>query len=360
MNRNDDFSAKTRRRLAERAGFRCSICNKPTIGPADDPNRSLSDGIAAHISAASINGPRFEKSLSAEERRDYANGIWACTQHGREIDAPGSVFKKEVLLGLKRMREASAKRDLQSGDGNEDRSLLLLDFPHASTSYELFNTIKPQPYTFNTTSALRDMLRNAESPNRMLALAAELIIETWASSPDAVGVLSTLLSNNIDYWQPSPIVLDKLEQICRGPIDIDEWNRVASVEPLAFALAGQGRGDCHRKLLERLVVGEKWRSTDAARTRDYYGGVGIQYAGIVRHWNDPFRKGRMGLLRANDVARLIHLLLSNKSPIAQSDSSLKLLAKHVKVLSENGASESARCANEFVEGIRYRNNITSA
>jgi len=349
----DDFSTEVRRILAGRAGHKCSVCHKATSGPGDTADTALSNGIAAHITAASPKGPRFDPSLSAEARRGSENGIWVCTQHGREIDAATSAFSVEVLRGLKRIREESASRELQHREGTEDQSGLLIEFPHATTIYKLFEVLAPQAYTFPTTAALRDFLRRAERPSRMLDLAPEVIVGTWDSHPNVAGILSTLLSNNIDYWKPTPKVLEKLEQLCQAAIESNEWTRAALVEPLAFAVAAQGRPDAHRKLLECLITDTRWRDADAVRESYYYGGVGIQIAAILRHWRDPFRKG---LLRANDVARLIDLLLSNdkilEGPFARQ-TLLDLLVAHARVLSDSGAPDLARCVNDFVEALRF-------
>lgn len=353
----DNFSAKVKRVLAARAGNKCSVCLKPTSGPGGPVDAALSDGIAAHITGASPDGPRFDPSLSPEARCSPENGIWVCTQHGREIDANTSGFSVEVLRGLKRIREECASRELQQHKNTEDQTGLLIEFPYATTIYKLFEVIAPQTYTFPTTSALRDVLRSAEKPSCLIDLASEVIVGTWDSHPNVAGILSTLLSNNIEYWKPTPVVLGKLEQLCKSAIEGDEWTRVAMVEPLAFAVAAQGCPDAHRKILERLIEDTKWRDADAARIRYYYGGVGIEIAAIIRHWKDPFRNG---LLRANDVARLIDLLLSSDkiltSPFARQ-TLLNLLAEQAKVLSDAGALNLAQSVNDFAEALRSVKNM---
>ena len=353
----DDFSAEVKRTLAARAGHRCSVRDKATSGPGDTPELALSDGVAAHITAASPKGPRFDASLSSEARRSAENGIWVCTRHGREIDAATSAFSVEVLCGLKKIREERASRELQERKDPDDQTGLLVEFPYAATRYKLFEVLAPQAYTFPTTSALRDLLRSAEEPSRLLDLASEVIAETYESHPNVAGILSTLLSNNIAYWKPPPAVLQKLEHLCEAAIEASEWTRVASVEPLAFALAAQGCPDAHRKLLERLIVDTRWRDEDAARVSEYYGNVGIQIAAIFRHWKDPFREG---LLRANDVARLIDLLLSSDKVLRPSvrQTLLDLLAEHAQLLYDSGARDLARSVNNFVEALRSMKGTT--
>jgi hypothetical protein len=74
----DDFSVATKELLAKRVGYRCSNpeCRQPTIGPQEDPAGTINVGVAAHITAASPNGPRYDTSLTSEQRCSAQNGIW--------------------------------------------------------------------------------------------------------------------------------------------------------------------------------------------------------------------------------------------------------------------------------------------
>ena len=287
----DDFSADVKRSLAARAGHRCSICGKSTSGPAVDPETALSDGVAAHITAASPGGPRFDSALTQEERRSAGNGIWACTQHGREIDADASAFSVDLLRGLKKICEEAADRELHAHAALSDQSAQLIELPHATTAFKLFEIVAPQPYAYPTTAAVRELVQRAEQPGRLLGLAAEVIPNIWNTHANIAGILSTLLSTAVELWQPTESMLAKLEELCDSAIQGGDWSRVASVEPLAFALGAKGHHDVHRRVLERLIEERHWRDTDAARVRQYYGTVGVQIAAIVRHWHDPFRKG---------------------------------------------------------------------
>jgi hypothetical protein len=104
----DNFSGKVQRILEERAGHQCSVCHKATSGPSTDSRRAGKDGIAAHITATSPKGPRFDPTLSPEERRSEENGIWVCTRHGREIDTDSPGYSIKTLKGLKGLREERA------------------------------------------------------------------------------------------------------------------------------------------------------------------------------------------------------------------------------------------------------------
>ncbi len=73
----DDFSKKTIKALAQRASYACSNpdCNSNTQGP-DSATGTVNIGVAAHITAASVKGPRYDPLKSREERQSLHNGIW--------------------------------------------------------------------------------------------------------------------------------------------------------------------------------------------------------------------------------------------------------------------------------------------
>lgn len=109
-----EFSAGTIRIIALRAGQLCSHpnCRAPTVGPADDPNRSINVGVAAHITAASPKGPRYDHALAKEERTAAENGIWLCQTHAKDIDSDPPRFPAALLRTWKNDAETRARRDL--------------------------------------------------------------------------------------------------------------------------------------------------------------------------------------------------------------------------------------------------------
>ena len=85
----DDFLSQAKDTLARRVGLHCSNpdCGKRTSGPAEDPSETVSIGVAAHITAASSGGPRYDANLAESERRSINNGIWLCADCARLIDS---------------------------------------------------------------------------------------------------------------------------------------------------------------------------------------------------------------------------------------------------------------------------------
>ena len=113
----DDFTAGTKELLAKRVGFSCSNpeCRQVTSGPQSDPAGVVNIGVAAHISAASNGGPRFDADLSPEQRADSSNGIWLCQTCAKLVDNDATRFNRAVLEAWKRAAERAAGAALASG-----------------------------------------------------------------------------------------------------------------------------------------------------------------------------------------------------------------------------------------------------
>lgn len=87
--RSDDFTTQVKAELAARAGHRCSKpgCRAPTAGPSESRSSGYSNvGVAAHITAASPGGPRYDPEQTSDERSSRANGIWLCSNDAKAID----------------------------------------------------------------------------------------------------------------------------------------------------------------------------------------------------------------------------------------------------------------------------------
>jgi len=99
MPNRDEFTPATKRLLAARVGYLCSHpqCRHPTLGPAPSGVGTINVGEAAHITAAASGGPRWDPSLSSEERKAEANGIWMCGVHAKEVDSDEKAFPIETL-----------------------------------------------------------------------------------------------------------------------------------------------------------------------------------------------------------------------------------------------------------------------
>ncbi len=111
----DDFSNATKDLLARRVGFKCSNpgCRQSTSGPQADPNGSVNIGVAAHITAASPEGPRYDPGLTPELRSSAENGIWVCQTDGKLVDNDLGRYTVDGLKGWKARAEEAASRELE-------------------------------------------------------------------------------------------------------------------------------------------------------------------------------------------------------------------------------------------------------
>src|SRR6266852_8066243 len=118
MAQRDNFTESTKALLAKSVGYLCSHpeCRRPTIGPALGEEASVNVGEAAHITAAAPGGPRYDASLSREERRSYSNGIWMCGVHAKQVDSDEKHFTVDLLRDWKRTTVQAAFDALTSGN----------------------------------------------------------------------------------------------------------------------------------------------------------------------------------------------------------------------------------------------------
>lgn len=115
-NQRDDFSLPTKELLANRVGRKCSNpnCRKLTCGANDDPQKFTNIGVASHICAAAKGGPRYDESMTPEERKSFENGIWLCQSCSKLIDTDTIRYSKQVLLSWKRIAEELAILELET------------------------------------------------------------------------------------------------------------------------------------------------------------------------------------------------------------------------------------------------------
>lgn len=113
----DDFSAAVKELLAKRVGFRCSnpACRQLTSGPQTDPMKAVNVGVASHITAASVGGPRYAPSLTPDERSHPNNGVWLCQNCGKLVDNDAIRYPEMLLREWKRSAEEAATLEVEGG-----------------------------------------------------------------------------------------------------------------------------------------------------------------------------------------------------------------------------------------------------
>ncbi len=117
MVRNDDFSKLVKVKLADRVGHKCSnpSCRRTTSGAAfGSTDASVNIGVAAHISAASTGGPRFNGQIPSAVRSSIDNAIWLCQTCAKLVDSDSKKYTVEKLKEWKDDAEKEAQLDLQT------------------------------------------------------------------------------------------------------------------------------------------------------------------------------------------------------------------------------------------------------
>jgi tetratricopeptide (TPR) repeat protein len=97
--------------------YRCSNpdCGVITIGPAADPEKTVNLGVAAHITAASPGGPRYDPTLLPSQRQSADNGLWLCQTCSALIDKDVPKYPVELLREWKLRAEEEAAGSLGKG-----------------------------------------------------------------------------------------------------------------------------------------------------------------------------------------------------------------------------------------------------
>lgn len=112
----DNFDTKTTETVAKRASFICSNpdCRCLTLAASElDKQKFIYNGIAAHITAASEGGPRFDKNRTPEERKSISNAIFLCANCATTIDKNNGVdFPEKLLLSWRDQHEKWIRENL--------------------------------------------------------------------------------------------------------------------------------------------------------------------------------------------------------------------------------------------------------
>lgn len=202
----DDFNQKTKKLLEERAGNRCSKpgCGIRTRGASSDDDGTINVGYGAHITAASPNGPRYEPTLTNEQRKHYSNGIWLCGTHAKLVDSDEAYFTVKELYSWKRAAEKRSFEEVVSSSPRSIGELLPADEGILTTanllqSYSQSDLISFQSMPGYPSNAIElnlkvvDETRKDEFTVSGLASAIETFDEIAVIAPPGTGKTTTLL-----------------------------------------------------------------------------------------------------------------------------------------------------------------------
>lgn len=240
VNTRDDFLIKTKELLAKRVGYRCSnpSCNQLTSGPHVDKNKSVNIGVAAHITAASPNGPRHNPSISTEDRKSYSNGIWLCQKCGKLIDNDSSRYTIELLNQWKLKAEHSATEELEGRTSNIFKSSKLTE--KKLTAYEkLFYEIK------SASSSISHLFEDTE-----------LSIEEKQETAFLIGLKVAELTDSEDFYLDNEVTLQavgsfvgvgdifEIDSFEERQIEIDRfWKNIRNAYRMIESIKNTGKLD---------------------------------------------------------------------------------------------------------------------
>jgi hypothetical protein len=127
----DGFSIDVKDVVSKRVGLLCSNpdCRALTMGPNWDVTKATNLGVAAHITAASTGGPRFDESISSEARKSILNAIWLCQSCAKLIDSDPLKYTVHLITKWKISAEEYAESLLNKKVPAEDFSNLFSLMP---------------------------------------------------------------------------------------------------------------------------------------------------------------------------------------------------------------------------------------
>lgn len=151
----DNFSQKVINQLRDRVAHRCSNpeCRVPTSAPSSNGNGINNIGIAAHITAASPNGPRYQSSMTQDIRRSFENGVWLCANCSIKIDRDPQKYPVELIKQWKSTAEAKALLEVGKKIPSNEETIATLTTaltgtPNKLTSLAISNIHKAAQKTF--------------------------------------------------------------------------------------------------------------------------------------------------------------------------------------------------------------------
>jgi hypothetical protein len=126
-NKRDDFTSKDKEILAKAVNYRCSNpdCQVlTTTAKSNDHNNITNIGQAAHITAASKGGPRYDESLSPKDRASISNGIWLCSNCASLIDREPDKYTAKLLKEWKEKSCEDTRSNLGKKQNPENQNKL--------------------------------------------------------------------------------------------------------------------------------------------------------------------------------------------------------------------------------------------
>ncbi len=193
----DNFKESIKAALRDRVAHRCSNpeCRVSTAAPGSGTTGVVRGGDAAHITAASPNGPRYDESISAVARSSIENGIWLCVACARRVDHNPETYPAELLLEWKNSAEASAAQEF-------GKPLFSDADLHTQTQVLIMQQGQAQQEILAQLQAIQADLAGGRTPNQMGVEPMDHLLEALkrlADSGKARGSVAMQLSSDGRY-----------------------------------------------------------------------------------------------------------------------------------------------------------------
>ncbi len=251
-------------------------------------------------------------------------------------DSVPNIVDGETAIETSKL-DVKSSADQRAADNTQDRIRTLL--LSVTNKAQLETVMDELSYTAEGIKTLRESLPEGPERARVLNAATEILLDGWKHNAGKSGKMATLLSQTSKDWKPAEETVGTLVTICERAMKKDDSARVATVQPLAYALGAIGKLDFYGKWLQTTTMKAPWREADLERNEEYYASkTGTprenQLAAIERHLKDP---NRTGLLRAHDIGLLYQIRESQLDELRGSDDpevvrTNKLLRETVDVL----------------------------
>lgn len=274
----DNFTQKTKELIARRAGYRCSKpdCGIPTRGAASGDEGTINVGFAAHITAASPDGPRYDPNLTSDQRKHHSNGIWLCGTHAKLVDSDKAHFTVKELLSWKKLAERRSFLEVVYPKPSPVGALLA-DDEDIQTAFDLLLN-----YSKSDLTAFQNM---PGWPSHAIPLSLKMVDEKSTEVFTASGLASAIeVFNEIAVIAPpgtgkTTTLLQLQETILKNAsfvaafIPLSEWSTRSDTffQSLLRRVAFRDARKCQFKLLAehgRLVlILDGWNELDEASKR---------------------------------------------------------------------------------------------
>jgi hypothetical protein len=205
--------------MAERVGYRCSnpTCRRLTSRPhPTDAAEVIRAGVAAHITAASSGGARYDASLSPQQRSSIENGIWLCEICAKVIDDAADLYTVELLRYWKQNAERSAAVAARAGPDVIAEVQAAIDLAYGALVSFVSRWQANEPFFYGRTSTMTDAQWEAEtrarrqhSLDRQAAFDAEV----------APLITDTLAKATVVLGEADPVIQDLMQQAKRASVN---------------------------------------------------------------------------------------------------------------------------------------------